>query len=105
MEPVVSNEKTISIGPPGGGGAPILDFLAAEGPSADLHVAGGGGRREDGGERMKKGGRKKRRRSKRRRKSRRVYMERRRKGRREQTNNTAEINIILTFQIISKTLR
>ena len=39
MEPVVSNEKTISIGPPGG--ASTFDILVAEGPSADL--AGGGG--------------------------------------------------------------
>ena len=71
----MSNEKTISIGPPGGDGAPTLDFLAAEGPSADLARGEGGGRkREDGGERMKKGGRKKRRRSKRRRKGRREQM-------------------------------
>ena len=42
MEPVVSNEKTISIGPPGGGGASTLDFLVTEGPSADLAGEGGG---------------------------------------------------------------
>ena len=28
----MSNEKTISIGPPGGGGASTFGFLAAEGP-------------------------------------------------------------------------
>jgi len=33
MEPVVSNENTISTGPPGGGGASTLAFLAVEGPS------------------------------------------------------------------------
>ena len=48
MEPVVSNEKTISIGPPGGGGAPTLDFLAAEGPSADLARGGGEKKKEEG---------------------------------------------------------
>lgn len=54
MEPVVSNEKTISIGPPGGGGASTFDFLVAEGPSADLAGEGGGWKKEfrkDGGER------------------------------------------------------
>ena len=33
MEPVVSNENTISTGPPGGVGASTLAFLAVEGPS------------------------------------------------------------------------
>ena len=40
----MSNEKTISIGPPGGGGASTFGFLAAEGP---VHQ-GEGGRRNEG---------------------------------------------------------
>ena len=40
----MSNEKTISIGPPGGGGASTFGFLAAEGP---VH-RGEGGRRNEG---------------------------------------------------------
>ena len=34
IDPVVSKENTISTGPPGGGGASTLDFLAGEGPAS-----------------------------------------------------------------------
>ena len=34
IDPVVSKENTISTGPPGGGGASTLDFLAGESPSS-----------------------------------------------------------------------
>ncbi len=34
IDPVVSKEKTISTGPPGGGGASLLGFFAGEGSSS-----------------------------------------------------------------------
>ena len=34
IDPVVSKENTISTGPPGGGEASTLDFLAEEGPAS-----------------------------------------------------------------------
>lgn len=34
IDPVVSKEKTISTGPPGGGGASTLDFLDGEGSAS-----------------------------------------------------------------------
>lgn len=34
IDPVVSNENTISTGPPGGGGASTLDVLAGGGPAS-----------------------------------------------------------------------
>ena len=34
IDPVVSKENTISTGPPGGGGASTLDFLARDGPAS-----------------------------------------------------------------------
>ena len=47
----MSNEKTISIGPPGGGGASTFGFLAAEGP---VHQ-GEGERRNEGRWRRNRG--------------------------------------------------
>ena len=43
MDPVVSKEKTISTGPPGGAGTSTLAFLAAEGSASFLPDAFGFG--------------------------------------------------------------
>ena len=47
IDPVVSNENTISIGPPGGGGPDTLAFLAAGGPESVASIAGVGGQMQD----------------------------------------------------------